>query len=806
MDGMLAHNLNPAANEGVVERAYTTPAEAETIRLIDEAHSTFDVTLLTKPQQAAREIMAVMPVLAPHEDLLLELSNRFGREVMQHPAAQADQLFTVHMETVKASAIRDLPHAADSITRVVALPSSGNAGVSGNLSPQDIEAMHEDMAAGDETLLLFTAYPSYVEEKIETEQETVLDADTIQRLISIQQRMELRAKNEAQAAAMQGSPDAIAALTGILVQLGKMGASLQNHDKAAKNLNGAGQKQELGKVSQSIRSESRAMADSIQKASMNAGLPPKLREALRTGLKEMREIGVLAEKNPPKVTATPRAKSEAAVPKNAATNNAQPAKNAPRSSNVVSIKSAFAAATKETQKPTPARVTMMVSRAAEQSVRSTAINTQTRDNSQKPPESKPNANNDNSVRTVTAVTNKVETPNVRDSGPANPQAGIAANTIASTAQQPRTPAATAAAVTASLAIGGFSTQPAASAASVSTNSSSSISASVSSSSPVSLQSSAPAASTPSTPSVSTSSVSTSAPGTPATSTPTASQAAPASPAAPQAATPQATAPQAVQPSAPPPTQPTAATPHVQAAAPQTPAVTATAPTVQAVAPVAPTAPVAEAPAAAAPTAVAPTAVAPTVAVTSAPAGAAPATPSAPIAAAPTAAQPATAPVAEAVTAPAAPAAPPVVPTTNVTSSEKAEIDTANRGPNGAGDPAGDKIERGGQVTTSEPEKAKEARPDEKGKEPVAPPTTPENPVTNPEDKPDIKDQFKKTASECEECDGKKGCCKIGNAEAAIKEDLAETKVDTVSEAKAVEGGSRSGRRRSNSSAPKPEPN
>ena len=64
---------------------------------------------------------------------------------------------------------------------------------------------------------------------------------------------------------------------------------------------------ELAQVSQSIRNESRALVASLKKDAMNAALPPQLRETLRAGIKELRAVGVLAEKHAPKITATPRA-------------------------------------------------------------------------------------------------------------------------------------------------------------------------------------------------------------------------------------------------------------------------------------------------------------------------------------------------------------------------------------------------------------------------------------------------------------------------------------------------------------------
>ena len=296
-----------------VQETVITPAEAEAARLLHDEFSKLDITLISEPEQAAGEIISAMPELSPHENILRKLAAELGQEVLKHPAAQAGQLFTLHLWSMDTE--NALPIVGNGLTRLVVLPVGGMTSLRGNLMPHDIATFCNDWAQTmSHDLLMFTAYPSFLQELqlIDPDQERqLLSEHQLRRLQVIQSKM----RAEAQAASMQ-SLEAQTALIGMLGHLHRMGAQLGNYFQSAKNpkADDLDRKAAILQTNHALRKESRALAASLKKDAMNAMLSPQLRETLRAGLKELRATGILSEKHAPKIIATPRLKISPATP------------------------------------------------------------------------------------------------------------------------------------------------------------------------------------------------------------------------------------------------------------------------------------------------------------------------------------------------------------------------------------------------------------------------------------------------------------------------------------------------------------
>jgi colicin import membrane protein len=312
MDGMVALKTPPKAEwpRLRVRETLMSPDEIEAAQILHSKYSKLDITVISKPEQAAGEIISALPGLSPHENLLRKLAAELGQEVLKHPNAKDGQLFTLHLRNVDIDSEDVLPTVGNSITRLVALPVGSTTSPRGNMMPDDVTAFCDNWAeTANQDVLLFTAYPSFIEESqlIDPEQERqILSEKQVLRLRAIQGKM----LAEAQAASMQ-SLEAQTALIGTLGHLRSMGAQIGAYRQIAKKSKSddPNRKTELTQASQSIRNESRALAASLKKDAMNGMLSPQLRETLRAGLKELRATGVLSEKHAPKIIATPRLKA-----------------------------------------------------------------------------------------------------------------------------------------------------------------------------------------------------------------------------------------------------------------------------------------------------------------------------------------------------------------------------------------------------------------------------------------------------------------------------------------------------------------
>ena len=233
---------------------------------MNEGFSKLDITLISKAEQAAGEIISALPQLSPHENLLRKLAVELGKEVLKHPDAQSGQLFTLHLRNMDMDVENAPPTVGNGITRLVALPVGSKTSPRGNLMPHDITNFCGDWAeTANRDVLMFTAYPSFIQEDqlIDPEQERqTLNEKQVRRLQAIQSKM----LAEALAASML-SLEAQTALIGTLGHLHRMGAQLGNYRQAAKNAKAddPNQKTELSQASQAIRTESRALAASLKK-------------------------------------------------------------------------------------------------------------------------------------------------------------------------------------------------------------------------------------------------------------------------------------------------------------------------------------------------------------------------------------------------------------------------------------------------------------------------------------------------------------------------------------------------------------
>jgi hypothetical protein len=259
--------------------------------LIDATHSLhdnagIDFTIHSTLSQAAGNLYFAFKQVLP-ERLAKALSMEFAQEIEELPEtvdAASNQMFVLHFKSVQDDTAPPLM-ISGGITRLIALPFGGNQSPRANLGPARAGQFCDDWA---QNALLFTAF---------TTGEQPVDHDENARLLTDAQMMRLqllqmRMKAQAQAATAED----MTAQVGLLTTLGALlGAYKQ---VAAKKSQEVADKDELARLNGAIRNNSRDLIDVLLRDSMKM---PNMSSSLLAAVKELRAIGVMAEKSPPRI-------------------------------------------------------------------------------------------------------------------------------------------------------------------------------------------------------------------------------------------------------------------------------------------------------------------------------------------------------------------------------------------------------------------------------------------------------------------------------------------------------------------------
>jgi hypothetical protein len=291
----------PAPDAGLDDAPMTLQGRAA-VGILHEQFSRLDISVVSEAAQASAHLLAALPVVSPHEDVLRLFAMELGQEVARHPEANLNHLFQLHLQSLDPEKVEEISpeSAAGKMTRLVTLPVVDTASLRGNITAPNLQALYDQYHPG-QALFIFTAYPVELEAP---------DQDRLNRALSEQQAKQMLAAQakmlfQAMAAASENF-EARTALVGVLSQLRTLGAQL-NHFRAAADRRAA--PADLLQASLAIRETGSALVGEITKSVLlNTGLPPHLRETMRVGLQQLQKAGGvdLAQNRMPRVETVAR--------------------------------------------------------------------------------------------------------------------------------------------------------------------------------------------------------------------------------------------------------------------------------------------------------------------------------------------------------------------------------------------------------------------------------------------------------------------------------------------------------------------